>query len=76
MSQFFDGPAPTISVKKETPMPMMSRVSPRLNAARLAACSLRSSAYFVLSIAFSSRWVVAGIVFPAQAPSDTGTAPA
>ena len=44
MSQFFDGPAPTISVKKETPRPMISRVSPRLNAARFSACSFRSAA--------------------------------
>jgi hypothetical protein len=29
MSQFFDGPAPTISVKNDTPRPMISRVSPR-----------------------------------------------
>ena len=42
MSQFFDGPAPTISVKKQMPMPMISRVSPRLKASRLAACSARS----------------------------------
>src|SRR5207248_230136 len=34
MSQFFDGPAPTISVKNDTPRPMISRVSPRLDAAR------------------------------------------
>ncbi|MGY4379831.1 hypothetical protein ACVWZ3_007470 [Bradyrhizobium sp. i1.3.6] len=44
MSQFFDGPAPTISVKKEMPSPMISRVSPRANAARFSACSFRSAA--------------------------------
>ena len=42
MSQLRDGPAPTISVKKATPMPISSRVSPRLNASCLAFCSARS----------------------------------
>ena len=43
MSQFFEGPAPTISVKKDTPMPISSRVSPRLNASCLAFCSARNA---------------------------------
>ena len=42
MSQARDGPAPTISVKKATPMPISSRVSPRLNASCFAFCSARS----------------------------------
>ena len=41
MSQFLTGPAPTISVKKATPMPISVRVSPRAKAARLSACSRR-----------------------------------
>ena len=36
------GPAPTISVKKATPMPITSRVSPRLKASCFAFCSARS----------------------------------
>ncbi len=43
MSQFFDGPAPTISVKKATPIPISSRVSPRRNASCFAFCSARSA---------------------------------
>ena len=42
MSQLRDGPAPTISVKKATPMPISSRVSPRLKASCFAFCSARS----------------------------------
>ena len=38
MSKCFDGPAPTISVKLEMPMPISSPF------ARFSACSLRSSA--------------------------------
>ena len=46
MSNCREGPAPTISVKLEMPMPISS---PR---SRLSACSLRSSAYPMRSIAF------------------------
>ena len=42
MSQSRDGPAPTISVKNATPMPISSRVSPRRKASCLAFCSARS----------------------------------
>src|SRR3984893_18181414 len=41
MSQFFIGPAPTISVKKLTPIPISLRVSPRAKASRLRFCSSR-----------------------------------
>ena len=42
ISQAREGPAPTISVKNATPMPISSRVSPRLNASRFDFCSSRS----------------------------------
>jgi hypothetical protein len=42
MSQLREGPAPTISVKKATPMPMISRVSPRLKASCFCFCSARN----------------------------------
>ena len=41
MSQFFTGPAPTISVKCVSPMPMSLRVLPALKSSILCACSLR-----------------------------------
>src|SRR5207253_680688 len=47
ISKCLDGPAPTISVKLEIPMPISS---PRC---RLAACSRRSSAYPILCMARS-----------------------
>ena len=51
MSKCFEGPAPTISVKLEMPMPISS---PR---ARFSACSFRSSAYPIRFIAFPrARW--------------------
>jgi hypothetical protein len=39
VAQAREGPAPTISVKNTTPMPVSSRVSPRLKASRFAFCS-------------------------------------
>ena len=54
MSQLREGPAPTISVKKETPTPINSRVSPRLKASCFFFCSSRSFLYSVASIAFLS----------------------
>ena len=67
MSQFFDGPAPTISVKNDTPRPMISRVSPRLNAARLLRLLLAQAGVIDrLHHLPHGGVVVAGIVFPAQ----------
>jgi len=64
---FFDGPARPISREERNADAMISRVSPRLNAARFSACSSGARQYLTVSIIFSWRVVIAGIVFPASA---------
>src|SRR6187551_3349777 len=60
MSQFFDGPAPTISVKNETPRPMISRLS--LRGLLFAQAGIVDRLHHLVHGAV----IVAGIVFPAQ----------
>ena len=76
MSQFFIGPAPTISVKKATPMPISLRVSPRVKASRVG----RLLGAERLVVDGGERLVHRGVIvaasrIPSRAPSGRGTAP-
>src|SRR5262245_25425458 len=66
MSQFFDGPAPTISVKKQRPIPMVSRGSPRLKASLGRLLGAQLLVADGLQRLVHGGVVVAGVVFPAE----------
>src|SRR6516225_9058267 len=66
ISQFLIGPAPTISVKKLTPMPINLRVSPRAKPSRLRRCSSQGSVADSAQGLVERRQVIATVVFPAE----------
>ena len=67
MSQFLIGPAPTISVKKATPIPISLRVSPRAKASRVLRLLVAQGRVVDRGQRLVERgMIVAAVVFPAE----------